>query len=284
MNTNVSSNHCQTINRAFVLGYPVDLVDMPTAISLMEGFWQSKCGMHVVTLNAEMTMQSINNKELGDIIKKADLIVPDGAGVVLSLKNRGGICAQAGRLPGIELAQKALESAAARGEKVALLGGRPEVMEKLKQILPQKHPGLNVVAYQNGFFKADQEGSVMSALAALKPGLVLVALGVPRQEFVIDKYRQLVPEAVMVGVGGSFDVWTGFVQRAPVSYQKLHLEWLYRLQKEPWRFKRMAGTLPAFALKALFENLTGKYLPAELRSPLKLTENSAAGLDSKNAI
>ncbi|HMY53004.1 MAG TPA: WecB/TagA/CpsF family glycosyltransferase, partial [Candidatus Obscuribacter sp.] len=150
MNTNVSSNNCQTINRAFVLGYPVDLVDMPTAISLMEGFWQSKCGMHVVTLNAEMTMQSINNKELGDIIKKADLVVPDGAGVVLSLKNRGGLCAQAGRLPGIELAQKALESAAARGEKVALLGGRPEVMEKLKQILPQKHPGLNVVAYQNG--------------------------------------------------------------------------------------------------------------------------------------
>lgn len=284
MNINVSSTPSKTIDRAFVLGYPVDLVDMPTAVSLVEDFWQNKCSMHVVTLNAEMTMQSINNKELGDIIKKADLVVPDGAGVVLSLKNRGGVCAQAGRLPGIELAQKTLETAAVRGERVALLGGRPEVMEKLKEILPRKHPGLNVVAYQNGFFKAEEEASIMSQLAALKPGLVLVALGVPRQEFVINKYRHLFPEAVMVGVGGSFDVWTGFVQRAPVSYQKLHLEWLYRLQKEPWRFKRMAGTLPLFALKALFENLTGKYSAAETRYPLKLSENSTAGLDSTNAV
>ena len=87
----------------------------------------------------------------------------------------------------------------------------------------------------------------------MQPDLVLVALGVPKQEFFIDKYRHLFTHSVMIGVGGSFDVWTGTVERAPESYQKMHLEWLYRLKKEPWRFSRMASTLPNFALQVLFK-------------------------------
>lgn len=245
--------------QALVLGYPVDLVDMPAALSRIERAWYEKSYMHVVTLNAEMTMQCRSNAELGKIIAAADLIVPDGAGVVFAIKFRGGEYKSVARLPGVELAEQTLQLAAGKKQKVAVIGGRPEVMLKLEEVLPQKHPGINVVAYQNGFFAKEEEEDVISRIAAQEPALVLVALGVPRQEFFIAKHRAKFPHTVMIGVGGSFDVWTGFVQRAPESYQKFHLEWLYRLLKEPWRFKRMASTLPPFAMLAMLENLSGAY-------------------------
>lgn len=245
--------------QASVLGYPVDLVDMPGAIERIERAWYEKSSMHVVTLNAEMTMQCRSNQELGQIISSADLIVPDGAGVVFAIKFRGGQLKNVRRLPGVELAEQALHQASSKNQKVAVLGGRPEVMQKLKEVLPQKHPGINVVAFQDGFLAKEDEESVVAAIAAQEPALLLVALGVPRQEFFIAKHRAKFPHTVMIGVGGSFDVWTGFVQRAPESYQKFHLEWLYRLLKEPWRFQRMASTLPPFAILAMMENLSGAY-------------------------
>ncbi len=250
-----------TRHRAFVLTYPVDLVSMPEAIALIEQAWLSKEAMHVVTLDAEMSMQSRKNPALGDVIKRADLVVPDGAGVVFALKAKGGLHKNVSRLPGIELADRALAAAAQKGVAVALIGGRPEVMQKLTGVLKEKYPTLNLVAYHDGYFKPEEEDALVASIAEHKPGLVLIALGVPRQEFFINKHRQIFGQAVLIGVGGSFDVWTGFVQRAPKSYQDMHLEWLYRLQKEPWRFSRMATTLPAFALLAMSESLTGRGKP-----------------------
>jgi N-acetylglucosaminyldiphosphoundecaprenol N-acetyl-beta-D-mannosaminyltransferase len=245
--------------RQTVLGYPVDLVGESQALERIEAAWNAADGLgrhlHVVTLNAEMVVTSQKDRDLDRIVRHADLIVPDGAGVVFALRSKG---AAVSRLPGIELAHAALARAANRAQPVALLGGRAEVMDKLIEVLPLEHPGLIISAHRNGFFSAEEEKAVMESLAQSRPKLVLVALGVPRQEYLIDRYKQTFPNSVVIGVGGSFDVWTGFVARAPEFYRRFHLEWLARLLKEPWRFKRMASTLPNFALQVLGEKLLGK--------------------------
>jgi N-acetylglucosaminyldiphosphoundecaprenol N-acetyl-beta-D-mannosaminyltransferase len=247
------------IARQHVLGYPVDLLDEAQALDRIEAAWKAADGqgqhLHVVTLNAEMVIAAQKDKALDAIVRKADLVVPDGAGVVFALRLNG---ARVNRLPGIELAHGALARAAQSGQEVALLGGRSEVMDKLIEVLPALHSGLKIGAHQNGFFAAEEEKALVEKIAAGRPKLVLVALGVPRQEHFIDCYKDSFAHSVVIGVGGSFDVWTGYVARAPEFYRKYHLEWLYRLQKEPWRFKRMAGALPKFACQVVLQKLSGK--------------------------
>lgn len=241
--------------RRKVLGYPVDVVDESEALHLIERAWSAERGMHVVTLNAEMVIQAQSDRELDRIIRHAHLIVPDGAGAVWALRLDGH---SARRVPGIELAARALSSAARAGIGVALIGAKPQTLEALLAKLPELHPGINVVYSHHGYFSgAEDETRVLKELAASKPGLVLVALGVPKQEFVIDKWQHELTGAVVIGVGGSFDVWAGFVKRAPVAFQRLNLEWFYRLVKEPWRAKRILSALPNFAMQVLVNKLTG---------------------------
>ncbi len=242
-------------SRDHVLGYPVDLVSESAAIEVIEEAWQKNQSLHVVTINAEMVVASQRDKELDRIIRNANLVVPDGAGVVWALRLAEAKNSKVQRLPGIELAASTLASAAKLGQEVALIGGRPEVMNKLIEELPKLHPGIKIVAYQNGFFDKAEEQTILEKMAEKRPKLILVAMGVPRQEFFIDRYKHLFPQAVLIGVGGSFDVWTGFVKRAPITFQKFHCEWLYRLLKEPWRLSRMAQSLPNFAWQALLEVL-----------------------------
>lgn len=241
--------------RRKVLGYPVDVVDESEALHLIERSWNAERGMHVVTLNAEMVIQAQNDQELDRIIRHAHLIVPDGAGAVWALRLDGH---NARRVPGIELAARALSSAARAGIGVGLIGAKPQTLETLLGKLPELHHGINVAYSHHGYFSGEEdERRVLKELAAAKPGLVLVALGVPKQEFIIDKWHPELPGAVIIGVGGSFDVWAGFVKRAPVVFQRLNLEWFYRLIKEPWRARRILSALPNFAIQVLANKLSG---------------------------
>ena len=119
--------------------------------------------------------------------------------------------------------------------------------------LKNEIPGLNLVYIQDGYFKDDER--VLAELKNASPDLVLVALGSPKQEEFISRAKSLLPKALMIGLGGSFDVWSGVVERAPLFYQKAGLEWLYRTVKEPKRFKRIFPTLPLFVLSVLKEKL-----------------------------
>lgn len=245
-------------SRQKVLGYPVDVVDEPLALAVIEDAWARGRGMHVVTLNAEMVVAAQQDAELDRIVRHAHLIVPDGAGVVWAVKLAGqDIC----RLPGIELAAGALARAAVSGRKVALLGGKPEIMERLLEVLPQRYPGLDIVVSQHGYFSLDEQESVIEKLAEQSPQLLLVALGVPKQEYFIDKLSESLPHTVKIGVGGSFDVWTGQVKRAPAIMRRLSLEWLYRLMKEPWRATRIMSALPNFFFQVLQDVLANSSKP-----------------------
>lgn len=205
----------------------------------------------IVTINPEMVQAASKNKEFADIINNAELVVPDGIGVEIGLKILGY---RVRRIAGIELGRALIEKFA--GQPVAFVGAKPEIIEKAVGNLKKEVPALNSVYIQDGYFKDDER--VLSELEAAQPRLVLVALGSPKQEFFINEAKKRLPAALFIGLGGSFDVWSGVVKRAPVIYQKLGLEWLYRTVKEPQRFKRIFPTLPLFILNVVKEKISGE--------------------------
>jgi len=224
--------------RCQVLGVPVDACrDIPSAAIGLH----TSGGGRVVTLNAEMTMAARSNPELGRAIASADLVIPDGAGVVWALSRQG---LKVMKTAGIELAWTLLGYAASHAWRVALIGSSPEVMGILRRSLPQTFPGLNLVMAVDGYQPEHAWPEVEAALAGEAPDLVLIALGVPRQE-IWSQRQQIARSGLWMGVGGSFDVWAGLKQRAPKWMCDLQIEWLYRLVQEPSRWKRML-VLPAF--------------------------------------
>jgi N-acetylglucosaminyldiphosphoundecaprenol N-acetyl-beta-D-mannosaminyltransferase len=239
-----------SIQTAQLFGYPIHLVSLPQAQSLVEEVLNAGENLQVVTLNPEMIMQGDQDPELGRILKTAGLILPDGAGVVWALRKQGHMVQ---RLPGIEFSENLLKRAAEQGHPVAIIGATQEALDLAQKTLQQRYPQLNIVYSHHGFFKATspEEEQIVQACANTKPRVVLVALGVPRQEKWINQYQDRFEGTAFVGIGGSLDVWSGLTQRAPVLMRRLNLEWMYRITTEPWRIKRTYKTLPLFVVKVL---------------------------------
>ena len=214
---------------------------------------QQQLGAHVVTLNAEMSIQAERNPSLASAIDQADLVIPDGSGVVIYLWFKGK---QVRRCPGIELAESLLREAAQLGKSspVFFFGGAVGVAQTAAQIWQGRFPELAIAGTQHGFLSPAEEQQLQQSLKDLQPRLILVGLGVPRQELWIAQNRHLCPEAIWIGVGGSFDIWAGVKSRAPAWLRDNHLEWLYRLYQEPWRWRRMLA-LPLFVWRALLTSL-----------------------------
>ncbi|MEM8642462.1 MAG: WecB/TagA/CpsF family glycosyltransferase [Cyanobacteria bacterium P01_G01_bin.54] len=206
-------------------------------------------GTHIVTLNAEMAMLADQTPQLAQVIQQADLVVPDGAGVVFYLKLRRY---SQTRCPGIELAAALIEAigTAEQPGKIIFYGAAPGVAEQAAQVWRDRYPALEIIT-QNGYLDDSQAADFAEFLATEQPQLILVGLGVPRQEYWIAQHRQHCPQATWVGVGGSLDIWAGIKLRAPVWLRENNLEWFYRLYKEPWRWRRML-VLPKFAWAALW--------------------------------
>lgn len=204
----------------------------------------------VVTINPEMILSARRNADFAEIINSAELVIPDGIGVQLGLKILGH---NVRRIAGIEFGRKLIDKFAS--QPTAFVGAKPEIITKAVENLKKEVPNLNAVYVQDGYFKDDDR--VLDELTAANPKLVLVALGSPKQEIFISKAKKLLSNALFIGLGGSFDVWSGVVERAPEIWQKLGLEWLYRTVKEPKRFKRIFPTLPLFVLKVFKEKVIG---------------------------
>lgn len=227
-----------------LLGFNIDTYDFESAVN----YGKSISGQ-VVTINPEM----MSNPDMIEIVNSSELVIPDGIGVEIGLKISGH---NVRRIPGIQFAHRMIEECTKEGKSVALIGAKPEIIEKAEANLKQEFENLNIVYVQDGYFKDDER--VLKELQASNPRLVLCALGSPKQELFIREAKKLLTKALFIGVGGSFDVWSGVVQRAPEIYQKLGLEWLYRTVKEPQRFKRIFPTLPLFVLRVLKERFVPK--------------------------
>lgn len=235
-----------------ILGLPLHLHGDAPSWLLENHQRQQSC--HVVTLNAEMIMLAQKVPELAAVIQRAELVIPDGSGVTFYLWLHG---ISSERQPGIELAESLLHKISAECPSLGIFfyGGAPGIAEEAAQYWQRTLPNLNLLGTHCGYHGPDEEAQLKEALANLQPALIFVALGVPRQEYWIAANRNLCPEAIWVGVGGSFDIWAGNKNRAPRWLRDNHLEWLYRLYQEPWRWRRMLA-LPKFAWRAVMSRLS----------------------------
>lgn len=230
-----------------ILGYDVDLFNFDQAVDYIVQKSETQ-STQTITLNPEMIELGEKNTEFSEILKNADLIIPDGFGVKLALKIYG---ISQERIPGIEFAGRLIEYCAKNSLPVAMLGAKEETIQTAAEKLKEKNEGLNIAYVRNGYFSEQEERGIVDEIKSQNPKLVLVALGVPKQEIFIKKYKDEFPNTIFVGVGGSFDVWSGNVKRAPKVFRQLGLEWFWRLIKEPSRFKRMFPTLPLFLFKVI---------------------------------
>jgi N-acetylglucosaminyldiphosphoundecaprenol N-acetyl-beta-D-mannosaminyltransferase len=209
---------------------------------------------HVITANPEIVMGALNDPHLKSITEKADLITPDGIGIVLASRWLEDPVAE--RVSGYDLLLRLLEEGNRREWSFYFLGSSEDVNVQATDIIRKKYPNIKVVGRHNGFFK-DKEEILVNQISELKPDVLIVALGAPRQELWIDTNRERIQAKMVMGVGGSLDVIAGKVKRAPLLWQKLNLEWLYRLLSQPSRWRRQL-VLPQFAVKAYFEAKRGR--------------------------
>lgn len=229
-----------------IQGFDVDTFTFEQAVD-----WAYSKHGQIVTINPEMISAAQLNPEFADIIKKAELVVADGIGVEIGLKILGY---SVKRIAGIDLGKALIEKFTASGKSVAMIGAKPGVVDSAVVNLSKEYQNLNVVYSHDGYFDNDED--IIESVISANPDLILVALGSPKQEFFIHNIKEKLPNSTLIGLGGSFDVWAGVVERAPKIYQKLGLEWLYRTLKEPKRFKRIFPTLPLFVLKVLKERFS----------------------------
>ena len=241
--------------QAKILGFGVDLMSFSEALEFTMNRLRAGQGFQVVTINPEMIEIAKKNPDFASVLNNAELVIPDGVGIKLALKIKG---INQENIPGIEYSKKLIGLCAQNGLPVALLGAKEEIVQKAKQNLLKEFENFNIVYTRNGYFSKEDEESIKNDMTAAAPKAVFVALGAPKQEFMIQELKKSMPDAVFVGVGGSFDVWSGVVKRAPEIYRKLGLEWLYRTLKEPERFKRIFPALPLFLIRVIIESVFQK--------------------------
>lgn len=229
-----------------LLGYSIDDYSFDEAVLKAKELIDSDKVSQVITINPEMFQTADNDSSFASIVREAEMVIPDGIGIKIGLKLTGKNVA---RIPGIDFAKKLLKEAALSNIPVAIIGSKEEVITKAIENLQNEISGLNIVYYHNGYFDNDEE--IYSELRNHSPKLILIAMGSPRQEKFIYEAKKKLNPALMVGIGGSLDVWSGFVKRAPKIYQVLGLEWLYRTITQPSRFKRIFPTLPLFLIRVL---------------------------------
>ena len=236
-----------------VLGVQYDNLTMAEALArgreLLTG---DKCA-YVVTPNAEMAYEALHNEEFRRVLNEADLVLPDGAGVVLGAKILKTPLKQ--KVAGIEFAQNMLPVYEELGSRLYLLGSKPGVAELAAEKMLQKHPDLCICGMADGYFRDEDE--VVRKINEANADALYVCLGAPKQEYFMYRHRAKLNVRLMAGLGGTLDGIAGTVKRAPRWMIRLQLEWLYRLIREPRRFGRMLR-LPKFVFAALKKRMKGE--------------------------
>lgn len=233
-----------------ILGVPVHPLTMNESVAVLEEKLQKKEQAFVVTANAEIIMMCQKDKEYNNIVsEQADLVLPDGAGAVWAGRYLGNEVPE--RVAGFDLYNQLLKLSADKGYKAYFFGGAPGVAEAAKNKAEELYPGVQIVGCRNGYFTEAEEEAIIKEINDAAPDMLFVALGAPKQEKWLVKYRNQLKSRVLMGIGGSFDVLAGKMERAPKWMQEASLEWAFRLYKQPSRFMRMLA-LPKFVLKVIF--------------------------------
>ena len=230
----------------------MDQVDMVSALLQIQQSIKEKRFFQVVTLNAEILYKAQKDEKLLSLINQASLVTADGHGVVWAGDRLDQPKLE--RVTGIDLMQEVCRHAAVNNWRLFLLGGEPAVAKMAADNLKMQYEGIEICGEAHGFFlkKENGEAEVVRRIKEAAPDVLFVGMGAPMQEFWIEKNREHLGNLVAIGIGGSFDVLAGRVRRAPSVWQKLHLEWLWRVLMEPKRAGRIL-VLPLFQLKVIRE-------------------------------
>lgn len=229
-----------------ILGVGVDSVTMAQAVAQVENLISAKKNSIVATANAEMLLRATQDAELKNILNAAELVVADGAGTVWAAHYLGHEMPE--RVAGFDLVQELMKISPAHDYKIFLFGAAPNIAEKAKLKAEELYPGIKIVGVRNGFFTEADESEIIAQIKNSGADILLAALGVPKQEKFLSKYKDKLNIPVSIGVGGTFDVMAGVVKRAPLWMQKAKLEWLFRAMLQPSRAGRLIA-LPKFVLK-----------------------------------
>ena len=241
--------------RIDILGVFVDDVTIDEAVDIICDFAASGSFHHVVTVNPEFVMTARRNRAFAAVLNGADLAVPDGIGIVWAARYLGQPLRT--RVAGVDLVQQVAAAAAQRGLRVFFLGAAPGVAEAAASRLAGLYAGLPVAGTYAGSPRCEDTEDILARLSSGKPDILLVAYGAPHQDLWIRHNAQRLGVSVAIGVGGAFDFISGRAQRAPGWMRRLGLEWLHRLIRQPWRWRRMLA-LPAFVWAVLLERTPAK--------------------------
>jgi len=232
-------------------------VDLNEANNRVEEFLKQESIKTIYTPNTEIVMACKEDEKLREIVNSGDLIIPDGIGLIhaSNIKNKP----LKERVTGFDLSIKILEIANREGYSLYLLGGKDGVAKEAGKNIEKNYPNINIVGYHHGYFKGShigdkdhpEEVAIIDEIVKKKPDIIFVGLGFPKQEIWIEENKDRLPSKVIIGNGGTMDILSGNTKRAPEIFQRLGLEWLYRLIKEPSRIKRQL-VLPKFMLQVLF--------------------------------
>ena len=233
-----------------ILGVPVHPMTMKQAVDSLEQRMLAGEQTFVVTANAEIIMMCQEDAAYNSIIsQKAELVLPDGAGAVWAGRHLGYKVPE--RVAGFDLYNQLLALSAKKGYKAYFFGGSPGIAEAAKAKSEEMYPGVKIVGCHNGYFTDADVPAIIEAINQSGAEMLFVALGAPKQEKWILAHREELKPRILMGIGGSFDVLAGKMERAPKWMQDASFEWAFRLYKQPSRFMRMLA-LPKFALKVIF--------------------------------
>ena len=229
-----------------ILGVPVHSYTMNEVVDALDKKIQEQEQTFVVTANAEIIMSCQEDKAYNDIVCNAEVVLPDGAGAVWAGRHLGNKVPE--RVAGFDLYLELMDLCAKKGYKAFFFGSAPGVAETAKEVCEKRYPGVQIVGTRNGYFKDLDEPEIIKQINDSGAQLLFAALGAPKQEKWLANHRDKLNAIVLMGIGGSFDVLAGKMERAPKWMQDASLEWLFRLYKQPSRFMRMMA-LPKFVME-----------------------------------
>ena len=235
-----------------VMGLKFDSMTMDEALSRAEALLRGDKAAYVVTPNAEIAYEALHDGQLREMLNGADLMLPDGAGVVLASKLLRTPVKQ--KVAGVDFAAGLLGILERNGQSLYLLGGKPGIGELAAQKMLEALPQLRIAGIADGYFQ--DEAPVVAKINASGADALFVCLGAPKQERFMVQHQQELHVHLMAGLGGSLDAFAGTVQRAPAWMIRLNLEWLYRLIREPKRFRRMLR-LPKYLWAVMLKRIRG---------------------------
>ncbi|MBR5157385.1 MAG: WecB/TagA/CpsF family glycosyltransferase [Clostridia bacterium] len=236
--------------RIDILGALVDKLTMNEALNRLKVYLKESKPHAVYTPNSEIIMRAYRDENFRKVLNSADMVVADGIGVVYASRILKDPIKE--RVGGFDLSGLLIKEISDGSASLYFFGGKPGVAEQAKKKLCKKYPKLNICGVADGYFDAEKEKAIIADIKEKKPDIIFVCLGVPKQEEWIFAHKSELGVKVLMGIGGSLDVYAGIVERAPEAFQKLGLEWFYRLIKEPWRIGRMMD-LPKFGFTVLLK-------------------------------